>query len=135
MRIMALITASVLIALLLIFLKAGISSEQVVHYGQIIDNDGGPNDCIVCHNGVTARQARFCTVDCGFATPHSIFKEYPPRSKENSYAPAESLQAKGIRLFNGMVSCVSCHDLKKSTKFYLIVDNGGSALCFSCHLI
>ena len=54
--------------------------------------------------------------------------------KESFYAPVGSLQGKGIRLFNGKLSCVSCHDLKNSTKYNLVMDNSSSALCFSCHI-
>lgn len=135
MRTMALIAATVLLAFLLNLPKDGVSAERVAHYGQMVENNGGPNDCIVCHDGLIAPDAHYCTVECGFGASHSIFKEYPPRSKEGSYAPVESLQEKGMRLFNGKVSCVSCHDLRKSTKYHLIMDNSRSALCFSCHLI
>ena len=115
--------------------KAGVFAEPVAHYGLTVDNDGGPYACIVCHDGVTAKPAPYCTVECGFATPHSNLKEYPTRSKESSYAPVESLIGKGIRLFNGTVSCGSCHDLNKATKYHLSVDNSSSSLCFSCHII
>lgn len=135
MRVMTLIWASLLVSFVLHLPKDGVSDERVVHHGQVVDNNGGPSDCITCHDGLTAPTAHFCTVECGFGTSHSVFKEYPPMSKENSYIPAESLQEKGIRLFDGKVSCVSCHDLRKTTKFHLIMDNNGSALCFSCHRI
>ena len=135
MRITALITTSVLIAFLLNIPKVGISAETIAHYGQIVENSGDPHGCIACHDGLTASDAHFCTVECGFGRSHSISKEYPPRSKESSFAPVESLQKKGIRLFNGKVSCVSCHDLTKSTKYNLIMEDSGSAICFACHRI
>lgn len=122
-----------LILLLNLFMRRA-SADQVAHSGQIIENSGDPADCIICHDGVIAPEARYCTVDCGFATPHSILKEYPPRFKESSYASLESLQEKGIRLFNGKITCISCHDLKKTTKYHLIMENSGSALCYSCHV-
>ncbi len=133
MRSMVRITASVLLAVLLNLPQAGVCAEKIAHHGMIVENTGSPYDCIACHDGLVASQAHFCTVECGFGTSHSISKAYPPRLKEDSYAPIESLQKKGIRLFNGKVSCVSCHDLKKSTKDHLIIDNGGSNLCYSCH--
>lgn len=134
MKSMMFISASIMLIFLLNLSINGVSAELVTHSGQIVENSGDPNDCIVCHDGVTAPDARYCTVDCGFATSHSILKEYPPRSKESSYASVAALQEKGIRLFNGKIACVSCHDLQKTTKYHLIMDNSGSALCFSCHI-
>jgi predicted CXXCH cytochrome family protein len=123
-----------MIIFLLNLLKDGISAEQVDHHGQMVDDSSDPKDCIVCHDGLIAPEAHFCTVECGFGTSHSILKEYPPRMKESSYAPVESLQKKGIRLYNGKVSCVSCHDIKKTTQYHLVMDNSDSTLCFACHI-
>lgn len=134
MRTMALIAVSIVLALLLYLLTDGVYAEQVAHHGQIVDNSGDPKECIACHDGLIAPQAHYCTVECGFGTSHSILKDYPPREKESFYKPVESLQEKGIRLFDGKVICVSCHDLRITTKYHLIIDNSGSALCYSCHI-
>lgn len=134
MKVLALITLTVMFAFLLYFLKGGVSAEQIAHNGWMVDDSGDPNDCIVCHDGTTAPLARYCTVDCSAVTSHSILKEYPPSLKESTYVPVELLQEKGIRLFNGKVGCVSCHDLRQTTGDHLVMDNAGSALCFSCHL-
>lgn len=135
MRVKAFVTVSFLLVFLLCLLNVGVSAEQVDHHGQMVDVGGDPRNCTVCHDGLVAQDARYCRVECGFGSSHSILKEYPPRMNESSYAPVESLQEKGIRLFNGKVSCESCHDLKKSTEYHLIMDNSGSVLCFSCHII
>lgn len=129
------IASSLLLAFLLITSKTVVSSEQFAHHGQLIANDGNPNGCIACHDGLTASSVHFCTVECGFGSSHPISREYPPRSKETSYAPVESLDEKGIRLYDGKVSCVSCHDLTKTTKYHLIVNDGGKTFCFMCHRI
>lgn len=134
MRSIALITVSMLLVLLPFFLKDGMSVEQVDHHGQMVDDSGDPIDCIVCHDGMIAPESHPCIVECGFGGSHPILKEYPPSMKESSYAPAGSLLAKGIRLFNGKLSCVSCHHLKNATKYHLVMDNSNSALCFSCHI-
>lgn len=135
MRTMTLITASMILVFLLYFPKGGVSAEQVSHQGMMVDDDGNPNNCIVCHDGLIASEVHSCTVECGFGGSHSISREYPPRSKESGYASVESLREKGIRLYNGKVSCASCHDLKKTTEYHLVMDNSGSDLCFSCHII
>ena len=134
MRVVTLISAFIMLALLLYLLMDGVSAGQVAHHGQTVEDSGDPSDCIVCHDGVIAPEAHYCTTDCSAATAHSILKEYPPRFKERSYAPLGSVLKKGIRLFNGKVSCISCHDLRSSMQYHLIMDNSGSALCFSCHL-
>lgn len=135
MRTMALIAVSVMLVFLLYFLKDGYSAEQVSHYGLMVDDDANPNSCLVCHDGQIGPAVHSCNVECGFGGSHSISKEYPPRMQESSYASVGSLQEKGIRLYNGKVGCASCHDLKKTTEYHLVVDNGGSDLCFSCHII
>lgn len=135
MRVFFLNTTLALSLFLAIIPKIGISSEQISHHGQRVDNNGDPNGCIVCHDGLTAASVHYCTVECGFGSPHPISREYPPKSKESSYTPAESLHQKGIRLYNGKISCVSCHDLGKSTKNHLITDDSDRSFCFSCHRI
>ncbi len=135
MKTLALITATVVFTFLLFFLNDSLSAEHLEHHEFEVDNSGDPNACIACHDGVSAPYARYCTTDCSAATAHSILKEYPPSQKVSSYAPVESLLEKGIRLFNGKVACISCHDLKNNTENHLVIDNRGSALCFSCHLI
>lgn len=135
MKVLALITLTVMFAFLLYFVKRGGAAEQIAHNGWMVNDSGDPSECIVCHDGSTASIAHYCTVDCSVVTPHSIMKDYPPALKEGSYAPVTSLEEKGIRLFNGKLGCVSCHDLKKKKGAHLIMDNAGSALCFSCHLI
>lgn len=113
---------------------AGVAAQQAGHYGAIIADDGNPVNCIICHDGQIASPAHFCTVECGFTAPHSILKDYPPRSLQDAYAPLEALKERGIRLFNGKVSCVSCHDLNRDDTYHLIMDNSRSALCLTCHI-
>ena len=135
MKVMIFIVVSLLLTILLYLTSDGVSAGQIAHNGWMVNDSGDPSECIVCHDGSTASIAHYCTVDCSVVTPHSIMKDYPPVLKEDSYAPVKSLEEKGIRLFNGKLGCVSCHDLKKTKKSHLIMDNAGSALCFSCHLI
>lgn len=134
MKSAAITVVSVLLGVALCGPLAGVSAQQAGHYGGNIPDNGDPVNCIVCHDGLIASPAHFCTVECGFVAPHSILKEYPPRLRQDAYAPLETLKDKGIRLFNGKVSCVSCHDLNKNDKNHLIMDNSRSALCLSCHL-
>ena len=110
------------------------SSEMVNHHGQLIELGEDSSDCIVCHDGTVTSNAAFCTRNCNHGTAHSVAKEYPPRGREDSYAPVDSLRQKGIRLNNGQTTCLSCHNLNNQAKYHLVIDNSGSALCFACHV-
>lgn len=119
---------------LLFALSGFLYAEQVEHHGQQVEQNGTTTDCIACHDGSIAKNVSVCTVKCGFNDSHSVFKDYPPRGKEGSYVPVNSLQEKGIQLVNGKVACISCHDLKKTGKYRLVIDNEKSRLCFACHI-
>jgi len=129
----ALIGLMLVVALLVTGLGTSLA-EQVEHRGQTVDIGGDVRDCIVCHDGTLAAMSPFCTVKCNLGSPHSVLKDYPPRGKEDAYAPVSSLEGKGIRLFNGKITCVSCHDLNSAEKDLLVINNSDSRLCFSCHL-
>jgi predicted CXXCH cytochrome family protein len=132
---MTLMLASALFVYALAMPESGVSGTMVKHFGHMVENDAEPYSCIACHNGLLAKNAHLCTVECGFGGPHSILKTYPPLFQEDNYASVDELREKGIRLFEGEVTCVSCHDLSKTSKYQLSVDNTKSALCFICHRI
>jgi len=108
--------------------------EPVEHYGMMVDSDSSSENCISCHDGSVAHIVSFCRVTCDFSTSHSILKSYPPRGKAREYAGAAEVQAKGIRLVQGKVACLSCHDLRKPGPQHLVMSNVGSALCLTCHI-
>jgi len=131
-------TALFLLVLTLVFmlftLKGTSSTEKVDHHGQLIELSGDNSVCIVCHDGAVTSNAAFCLRNCNHGTAHSVAKDYPPRGQEESYAPVEILWQKGIQLYNGKTTCLSCHNLNNQAKSHLVVDNSGSALCFACHV-
>jgi len=119
----------------MLFTIKGISStEKVDHYGQVVEISGNISDCVVCHDGTIASNSSFCIKSCDLNTAHSVDKSYPPRGQEGSYAPVSSIWGKGIRLYDGKTTCLSCHNLKNPEKFHLVIDNSGSTLCFTCHV-
>lgn len=134
MRAMGMIAASVVFAVALNIPSVSSSLERLYHHGQLVENSSDPSYCITCHDGLIAPNAHFCTVECGFRNSHSILKDYPPRFKEDAYAPVESLLDKGIRLYKGKVSCVSCHDLNQPARYHLIFSDTPGTLCTTCHL-
>ena len=104
-------------------------AQQFAHHGQVVATRGDIMDCIGCHDGESGSHAQTCTTDCNFKTSHSVLKDYPPRGQEASYAPVETLAEKGIQLFNGKVTCISCHNLNNLERSHLATNN----LCSDCH--
>ena len=64
---------------------------------------------------------------------HPISILYDP-SRDPDFNSVASVEAAGLRLFDGKVQCASCHD-PHSQQFspFLRVANSGSSICFVCH--
>lgn len=107
-------------------------AEPIDHHGLAVQDDSRV-DCLGCHDGSLGKAVEVCSVGCGFKTSHTVLTEYPPRGRARDYAPVAALAAKGIRLVNGKITCISCHDLRKPGK-HLVMDNTGSRLCLACHV-
>lgn len=114
---------------------ATLSAELVPHHGELVKAHGELEECICCHDGKIAKVVHFCTGDCGFNSPHQVAKRYPPPGRERTYRPIGELQAMGIELANGEITCISCHNLRNSGRYHLVMDNRGSRLCLACHLM
>jgi len=110
-------------------------AEMVSHHTATVEANGRADECISCHDGKTAKHVSFCTVKCDYSSSHAVLKKYPPAGKADKFAPAAVLQAKGIQLENGKVTCISCHDLRKTGRNHLVMDNKQSRLCFACHVV
>jgi predicted CXXCH cytochrome family protein len=109
-------------------------ADRVAHHGNTVDAEGIAESCISCHDGSIAGNVSFCTVKCDFSTPHAIMKRYPPMGKKASFfASAAEVTAKGVRIVNGKVTCVSCHNLKNAARYHLVQDERGR-LCVICHI-
>ncbi len=103
--------------------------------------DGESRRCLGCHDGVTAADARNATAgdrigDVGdVRRNHPIGVRYPHgpiRQREVAFRPA-SLLPPEVRLPDGSVSCVSCHNLYSRSRYLLSVPIENSTLCFTCH--
>lgn len=110
--------------------------------GQLIQNAGGTAvdkfsiECLSCHDGVISRQgsAQVASGEFqhGIGLSHPVGVVYPRGGGQNDFVPPEALPAE-IKLFNGTVGCLSCHNPYGGGKFFLVIDNFRSALCLSCH--
>jgi predicted CXXCH cytochrome family protein len=66
---------------------------------------------------------------------HPVGVRYPDRTPRNfsvPFRPVSSLPER-IRLPEGKVGCVSCHDLYARDEHLLTVPIEGSELCLTCH--
>jgi predicted CXXCH cytochrome family protein len=124
---------SLMLVVAAIFFASTAIAEKVEHHGSAVEAEGTVESCIACHDGSIAGSVGFCTTECNVTTAHAINKRYPPKGKKTSYASARAVKAKGIRLANGMVTCISCHDLKNRVFDHLILDEKGR-LCAVCHI-
>lgn len=114
---------------------------RVVHFGQLVDNESGSTDCLACHDSVSAKGVGFqVTGHNSSGNPlgsHPIEMVYPQEwSGNEKYALPSDLAGAGLRLREGKVSCITCHDLTlQNRKYFLPVSVDNSGLCFTCHRI
>lgn len=108
----------------------------------LLDHDS--RRCMGCHDGVSANEAANTTVwNRGPGALGDRRRNHPvgvpyrdrakPRKKSTARLRPTSLLPAKVRLPDGQVSCVSCHDLYAPGRHRLTVPIEGSALCFSCH--
>ncbi|MBN2563192.1 MAG: cytochrome c3 family protein [Phycisphaerae bacterium] len=104
--------------------------------------------CLACHDGtvgtsaIGSAHAVLAGVREGFGTPggdglrdHPIGVRYPANPRK--FRPQAIVEAEGlIRLPDGRLECVSCHDPHNTsgTKKMLVMPNKRSRLCLSCHV-
>lgn len=125
---------SLIFPLLLLCGALPLRAEQIPHHGESVNPRGSSEECLACHDGLIAGNVPVCTVDCSFNSAHPLSHRYPPRGKEGSFRPADSLKEAGIELVDGKVACISCHNLGNPGKGHLVMDNAGSRLCAACHV-
>lgn len=100
--------------------------------------------CVSCHDGVFASDATNPTIagsqrgswmDTQRHHPVGVlFPNVQKKPGQTRYRHPRAVPS-NIRLLEGWVSCVSCHDLYSGAKRLLSVPTEGSALCFGCHAL
>ena len=126
------IVAGIFVALLgNLFLKA----EAVEHHGFDVDSMGKYNDCLSCHDGMLAQKVSPCVGKlCFLQDSHPVYRPYPPPNRQLDYAPTAQAEQAGILLVDGMIDCISCHNLMNADRYHLRVEDRDSRLCRACHL-
>jgi len=103
---------------------------KVMHFGERVTHVVA-TECLSCHG---PDQGAKVVCSDGVTASHPVYLDYPPAGKEKSFHGAEEIEAAGLRLEKGQISCISCHDLQSTNEKYLAVDNRGSRLCLTCHI-
>lgn len=127
-------------------LKMDWRHTNAINYAHMSDqllqhNDGALLDtfsveCLSCHDGVISHMTdiapRAGDFRHGIGLSHPIGVEYPMISVRHDFVDINTLPS-GIKLFDGKVGCLSCHNPYGGKKNLLVMDNKGSALCLGCH--
>ena len=116
------------------FSTDALPAQLVPHHSYSVNNEGNVGECMSCHDGTMSKHVTSCTVQCTVRDPHAINTVYPPPDRIESFRTPEEVLAAGIRLPGGMISCISCHDLRNPARHHLSAQNG-SVLCIICHII
>jgi len=104
--------------------------------------DAESRRCLQCHDGVTAAESLNPTTSHGAGNSYAergrnhpvgiAYRPGQPGRRTSLLRPAALLPSQ-VRLPEGKVSCVSCHDLYARQSGLLTVPIEGSQLCFACH--
>lgn len=107
------------------------------------DNRGGLLDaesrrCLSCHDGVSAGESTNPTASSsrGFEDMrrnHPVGVTYGDQGRGRTLLRSAQLLPERVRLPDGKVSCVSCHDLYETERNRLSVSMDKSRLCLTCH--
>lgn len=104
------------------------TTAETPHHGEIIDSEGKAEYCLQCHQNKDIKS-------------HKILIEYPPpyrREQEITFRPLQEVLALGMKFEDGLLTCISCHDLTNQTRYHFALEprTGGHAqkLCYVCHL-
>ena len=108
-------------------------AEQVAHHGVSVEANGTVKDCLSCHDGASGEMIATCTTKCRSTEEHSVLKPYPPLKKTDEYAPTGAVRASGLKIVRGMVTCITCHNLRKKNEYHLAILDQGK-LCKTCHI-
>ncbi|NOZ13651.1 MAG: cytochrome c3 family protein [Acidobacteria bacterium] len=100
--------------------------------------DQSSRNCLACHDGTISRNVETGGASwehaggIGLSHPIGVYYADAWRKDRKRYHPEASLP-KALRLVNGKIECVTCHDHYSKRKGLLVMDNSGSRLCLSCH--
>lgn len=116
--------------LLCCFLPAIASGNPVPHHGTVVESVASSRECLACHDGSMATAVSTCLNGrCPLGGPHPVDVPYPPPGSSSEYRSTP-----GVRLLNGQVVCISCHNLENPRPGHPIVDFATTNICLMCHI-
>lgn len=103
--------------------------------------DAASNNCLTCHDGVNAGEAGHRWLGSHGGNLGEAGRNHPvgvPYMRRESDSRGSLLRhatrlPREVRLPDGRVSCVSCHNLYNIDRHHLSVPIEGSRLCLTCH--
>ena len=119
------------------FCLPAFSAEEVLHYGLMVNNEGGFLGCVSCHDGGIAKSVPVCVDGACYMNgkgSHPVNQLFPYMDNKHMHIPVAMGQNTHIKLQNGRVVCRSCHDLKNPIRPHLVLENNRSKLCLTCHV-
>lgn len=114
-------------------LSGAARAERILHHGLEVESEGA-DKCLACHDGAVGPNITPCTNSCavGSAASHPVARSYPPPGKEAGYRPLAEVVRAGVRLQEGKITCLSCHDLTKNWKYHLSSSRIAQAVSAAC---
>lgn len=111
-------------------------AAEVSHHGMMVESEGTTVDCLKCHDG--SKELRPGRGKIAPTRSHKVLVKYPPPGRGNAFKPLAVVLKAGIKFENGMITCISCHDLNNMNKNHFAVETNNSGyaqkLCYTCHL-
>ncbi|OGR00381.1 MAG: hypothetical protein A2505_08655 [Deltaproteobacteria bacterium RIFOXYD12_FULL_55_16] len=126
----AMIAAAVALSIALLY------AAEVYHNGVMVEEEGTTVDCLKCHDG--SKELRPGKGKIAPVRSHKVLVKYPPPGRGKAFKPLAEVLKAGIRFENGMITCISCHNLNNPNKNHFAVETNNSGyaqkLCYACHL-
>ena len=113
------------------------NKHQLLSYDGFPDNTSSPN-CERCHSDLYSGKPPVLSLGTNLSDDHPISMLYPTGGTGMKFntppSPQEGWGTGDVRLVNGKVECVSCHNVHDPSIYpFMIKSNDGSALCMTCH--
>jgi predicted CXXCH cytochrome family protein len=103
-----------------------------------IDVDPHSMHCLGCHadgyaGGAVSVSRNGVLRHSSGSAPHPIGRSYREASRRGGFHPEHRLAQNKVKLSDGKVSCISCHEAYKQEHGKLVAANVRSGLCLTCH--
>lgn len=113
------------------------NKHALFNYHGSPDTTSYPN-CERCHSDLYSGKERTLVLGTDLSDDHPIGMTYPTAGQDPKFNappnPSEGWGAGSVRLVQGRVECVSCHDVHNpDIQPFLVQANTGSSLCMVCH--